>query len=138
VDNNIVEDVILDGRSTVNIMMEELQKWLGFFNPKPTLSTLKMVDQTITKLVGLIKDLKILIHGIPYIATFTIMKNNVLDSNYSHYEKSRMLKPHYLPIKTQKKTHIKLLCNCVKTHKGGVHNLVTACWIISYGPWKKI
>jgi hypothetical protein len=26
VDNNIVEDVILDGRSTVNIMMEELQK----------------------------------------------------------------------------------------------------------------
>jgi hypothetical protein len=42
-----------------------------------------MVDKTITKPVGLIKDLKIYIHGIPYIATFTIMKNNVLDSNYS-------------------------------------------------------
>jgi hypothetical protein len=41
-----------------------------------------MADQTITKLVGLIKDLKIQIHGILYITTFTIMKNNVLDSSY--------------------------------------------------------
>jgi len=41
------------------------------------------VDQTITKLVGLIKDLKIHIHGIPYIVMFMVMKNNVLDSNYS-------------------------------------------------------
>jgi hypothetical protein len=42
-----------------------------------------MVDKIITKPIGLIKDLKIHIHGIPYIVTFTIMKNNVLDSNYS-------------------------------------------------------
>jgi hypothetical protein len=42
-----------------------------------------MVDQTITKPVGFIKDLKIHIHGIPYMAMFTIIKNNVLDSNYS-------------------------------------------------------
>jgi hypothetical protein len=42
-----------------------------------------MVDQTITKLIGLINDLKIHIHGLHYIVTFTIMKNNVLDSNYS-------------------------------------------------------
>jgi hypothetical protein len=42
-----------------------------------------MADQAITKPVGLIKDLKIHIHGIPYIATFMIMKNNVLDSTYS-------------------------------------------------------
>jgi len=83
VDNNIVEDIILDGRSSVNIVMEELQKWLGFFSPKPTLYTLWMVDQTITKLVGLIKDLKILIHGIPYTTMFKVMKNSVLDSNYS-------------------------------------------------------
>jgi hypothetical protein len=40
-----------------------------------------MENQTITKLVGLIKDLKIQIHGIPYITTFTIMNNNVLDSS---------------------------------------------------------
>jgi hypothetical protein len=62
-----------------------------------------MVDQTITKPVGLIMDIKILIHGIPYITTFMVMKHNVLDSKYSHYEKSLPSKPHYLPIKTQKK-----------------------------------
>ncbi len=31
----------------------------------------------------LIRDLKIHVHNIPYIATFTIMKINVLDANYS-------------------------------------------------------
>jgi hypothetical protein len=41
-----------------------------------------MANQTITKLVGLIKDLKVHIHGISYITTFMIMKNNVLDYNY--------------------------------------------------------
>jgi hypothetical protein len=33
--------------------------------------------------VGLIKDLKIYVHGIPYIITFTILHNNVVDFNYS-------------------------------------------------------
>jgi hypothetical protein len=39
-------------------------------------------NQTITKPLGLIKDLKIL-HGIPYAMTFTIIHSSVLDSNYS-------------------------------------------------------
>jgi hypothetical protein len=42
-----------------------------------------MVDQTITKPLGLIKDLKILVHGIPYAMAFTVIQSNVLDSNYS-------------------------------------------------------
>jgi hypothetical protein len=42
-----------------------------------------MADQTITKLIGLIKDFKIHIHGIPYLAMFTVMKNTILDSIYS-------------------------------------------------------
>jgi hypothetical protein len=42
-----------------------------------------MMDQTITKLIGLIKDLKIHIHGILYIVMFMVMKNNVVDSSYS-------------------------------------------------------
>jgi len=41
-----------------------------------------MADQTITKPLGLIKDLKILVHGIPYVMTFIIIQSNVLDSNY--------------------------------------------------------
>jgi hypothetical protein len=41
-----------------------------------------MAYQTITKPVRFIKDIKIQIHGIPYIMTFTIMKKNVLDYGY--------------------------------------------------------
>ncbi len=44
---------------------------------------LKMVDQTIIKLVGLIKDLKIYVHDILYITMFTVLHNNVIDSSYS-------------------------------------------------------
>jgi hypothetical protein len=32
--------------------------------------------------LGIIRNLKIHIHGIPYIATFTILKNSVVDSSY--------------------------------------------------------
>ncbi len=42
-----------------------------------------MANQTTTKPMGLIKELKIYVHGIPYITTFTIIQNNVVDSNYS-------------------------------------------------------
>jgi hypothetical protein len=42
-----------------------------------------MVNQTITKPLGLIKDLKIFVHGIAYIITFIVINNNVLDSSYS-------------------------------------------------------
>ncbi len=33
--------------------------------------------------MGLIRDLKIFVHGIPYITTFTIFLNSVVDSSYS-------------------------------------------------------
>jgi hypothetical protein len=36
-----------------------------------------------TKPLGIIKKLKIHIHGIPYVATFTILQNSVVDSSYS-------------------------------------------------------
>ncbi len=41
-----------------------------------------MVCQTTTKPLGLIKDLKILVHGIPYVMTFIVVQSSVLDSNY--------------------------------------------------------
>jgi hypothetical protein len=44
---------------------------------------MRRVDQTTIKLIGLIIDLKIYVHGIPYIITFTILHNNVVDYNYS-------------------------------------------------------
>ncbi len=42
-----------------------------------------MVDQTTTKPVGLIKNLKIYVHGIPYIIIFIVLQNNVVDSSCS-------------------------------------------------------
>ncbi len=42
-----------------------------------------MADQTTTKLMGLIKDLKVYVHDIPYIITFIVLQNNVVDFSYS-------------------------------------------------------
>jgi len=42
-----------------------------------------MADQTTTKLVGLIKDLKLYLHGIPYITMFIVFHNSVVDYSYS-------------------------------------------------------
>ncbi len=65
------------------IMINELRNWLKLPNFKLVVYTLWMANQTITKVIGLIKDLKIHIHVIPYIATFIVMNNSVLDSSYS-------------------------------------------------------
>jgi hypothetical protein len=40
VGKNIIENVILDGGSNVNIMTKEFQKWFGLPNLKPTPYTL--------------------------------------------------------------------------------------------------
>jgi hypothetical protein len=45
-----------------------------------------------TKPLGIIRNLKIHIHGIPYIATFIVMKNNVVDSSYSMLPRRPWLK----------------------------------------------
>jgi hypothetical protein len=56
---------------------------LGLPKPKPTPYNLRMANQTTTKLMGLIKDLKIYVCGIFYITMITILQNNVVDSSYS-------------------------------------------------------
>jgi hypothetical protein len=56
---------------------------LGLPKPKPAPYNLRIIDQTTTKPVGLIRDLKIYVHGIPYITTFTIFHNSVVDFSYS-------------------------------------------------------
>jgi hypothetical protein len=72
---NFIEDVFLHGDFGVNIIMEKLKVQLGLSKPKPSPHNLHVVDQTIAKPLGLIKDLKILVHGIPYVVTFTIIQS---------------------------------------------------------------
>jgi hypothetical protein len=56
---------------------------LGLPKPKLAPYNLRMENQTTTKLVGLIKYLKIYVHGIPYVTTFIILQNNLVDFSYS-------------------------------------------------------
>jgi hypothetical protein len=42
-----------------------------------------MDDQTIVKPLGLINDLKILVHGISSVMTFIVIQSSVFDSSYS-------------------------------------------------------
>jgi hypothetical protein len=42
-----------------------------------------MANQTTTKPMGLIKDLKIHVHEIPYITMFIVFQNSVIDFTYS-------------------------------------------------------
>ncbi len=79
---NIVEDVLIDGGASVNIIIENLKTKLGLPKPRSTPYHRKMADHNMTKPLKIIKNLKIHIHGIPYIATFIVLKNNVVDSNY--------------------------------------------------------
>jgi hypothetical protein len=41
-----------------------------------------MANQSMTKPLGIIRNLKIHIHGIPYIATFIVLKNDVVELLY--------------------------------------------------------
>ncbi len=72
----------MDGGSGVNNITKQLRLRLGLPKPKPTPYNLRMANQTTTKLMGLIRDMKIYVHGIPYIIMFTVFQNNV-DSSYS-------------------------------------------------------
>ncbi len=83
VGKNFIKDILLDGDSRVNIITKKLKVQLGLSKPKPAPYNLRMANQTIAKPLGLIKDFKILVHGIPYIVTFTMIQSSVLESSYS-------------------------------------------------------
>lgn len=77
-----MDDVLLDRGHEMNIIIEDFKKKLGLPIPRTTPYTFSMANQTMTRLIRLINNLKIHIHGIPCISTF-IMMNIVLDDNYS-------------------------------------------------------
>jgi len=80
---NKIEDVSLDGRSRVNIITKQLRLRLGLPKPKPTPYNQRMANQITIKPMGLIRDLNIYVHGIPYIITSPIFQNSVVDFCYS-------------------------------------------------------
>jgi hypothetical protein len=63
----------LDGGLGVNINIEQLKTRLRL--PKPILAPYNLwrINQTTTKTIGLNRDLKMYVHGIPRIGTFIIL-----------------------------------------------------------------
>jgi hypothetical protein len=73
---------MLDGGASVNIITKKLGTKLGLPKPRPTPYHLRMVDQNMIRPLRIIINMKIHIHGIPYVATFIVLQNNVVNSNY--------------------------------------------------------
>ncbi len=73
---------MIDGGTSVNIITKNLITKLSLLKPKLVPYHLKMANQSMIRPLKIIINLKIHIHVIPYIATFTILKNIVVDSNY--------------------------------------------------------
>ncbi len=69
---NIIDDVFLDGGLGVNINIEQSKTRLTLLKPILAPYNLWRINQTTTKSVGLNRDLKMYVHGIPHIGTFTI------------------------------------------------------------------
>jgi hypothetical protein len=82
-DKNTIDDVLLDGASRVNIIIEQLRARLKLPKPKLVFYNIWMAYQTTTKPIGWIKDLRIYVHGIPYIITFIVLHNIVVDFSHS-------------------------------------------------------
>jgi hypothetical protein len=57
----------------IKIITKNLRVQLGLLKPNPAPYNLHMANQTIAKPLCLIRDLKIFVHGIPYMVTFTII-----------------------------------------------------------------
>jgi hypothetical protein len=73
---------LLDGGANVNIIIKNLKTKLGLPKPRPAPYHLIMANQSIIKPLRIIKNLKIHIHGMPYVTTFIVLQNNVVDFSY--------------------------------------------------------
>jgi len=74
VGKNIFGDVLIDGGANVNTIIENLKTKLSLPKPKPAPYHLRMTNQSMTRPFRIIRNLKIHIHGIPYIATYIVLK----------------------------------------------------------------
>jgi hypothetical protein len=75
----LIEDVVLEGGFGVNISIEKLRVQIGLSKLKLALDNLCMVNQIIAKSLGMIKDFKSIVRGIPHVMTFIVIQINVLD-----------------------------------------------------------
>jgi hypothetical protein len=78
-----LQNVLLDGGSGVNMITEEERLRLGLPASQAAPYRLRMADQTVVEPVGLIRNIKIHIHGIPYFISLTVICNTKVNDAYS-------------------------------------------------------
>jgi hypothetical protein len=78
VEKNMVDDVLLDGRSKANAITYGLKQKLRLPPPQPTPFNLWMANSSFDKHLGIVPNIRIKIHGIPYIVTFMVMNNKIV------------------------------------------------------------
>jgi hypothetical protein len=79
----MVDDIFLDGRLGLNAITNGLKQKLRLPPPQPAPFNLLMVNFSFIKPLGIVHNIKIRIHGIPYIITFIMMNNKAVDPTYS-------------------------------------------------------
>lgn len=82
VGKNIVEDIQIDGGSGVNVVSEDKHERLGLSKPSPAPFNLKIANGSIGRTKGLIWDVEIHIHGIPYIVILKVINSSRVKSDY--------------------------------------------------------
>ncbi len=67
----------------MNAIKDGLKKKLGLTPHQPTPFNLQMVEISFNKPLEIVPNIRIRIHGIPYIITFMVMNNKAIDPMYS-------------------------------------------------------
>jgi len=80
---NKLDDVLLDGGSGVNVITEQERCRLGLPTPTAAPYKLRMADGTLVQPVGLLRNIKIHIHGIAYTIILTVISCQDVKSAYT-------------------------------------------------------
>jgi hypothetical protein len=78
VGKNMVDNILLDGGSGINAIIDGLRWKLRLSPPQLVPFNLRMVDFSFNKPLGIIPNIKIKIYGIQYMVTFMVMNNKVV------------------------------------------------------------
>lgn len=73
-----LDDVYLDGGLCLNIITEDVRACLDLSKPQVAPYRLRMAHHALLDLVGLIQDVQITVHGIPYQIALTVIKTKAV------------------------------------------------------------
>lgn len=74
---------MLDGGSSVNVITKRLRHHLGLLPPKSAHFHVKMGDYSMNRPLGVVRNLRIRIHGIPYTISFMVIDTKSDNPTYT-------------------------------------------------------